>query len=227
VTPFTGFPAGALGFFTELAANQNREWFLANKPRYETTIRDPMASLVGSLSLVLAVREIPLRGDAKTSLFRINRDVRFARDKKPYKTNIGAILSRDGTKRSQGILYLHVAPEGCFAALGFYMPEPDQLGALRAAIVARPESWRGIAAGLSLSREHLAARLPSGIEAPSDLHETLRLKSFITRLPLNPSDFSSLDVIDRIAAFAEAGRPMLDFGWHALSSLPPRREPKR
>lgn len=225
--PFAGLSPSALGFFAELAANQNREWFLANKQRYEATLREPMQSLVGSLSLALEIHDIPLRGDPKTALFRVNRDVRFSKEKIPYKTNISAVLSRDGSKRSQGVLYVHAALTGCFAAIGFYMLDPDQLRAMRAAIVANPARWRKAVGGLDLSREQIAVRLPSGIEAPPELHEALRLKSFITRLALDAADFASPDLIGRIVDFTEAGRDMLEFGWNALASLPPRREAKR
>ena len=84
--PFTGFGPEALGFLRDLAREQDRAWFLANKDRYEATIRAPMASLVAALSNVLAARRIPLRGDPQRAMFRIQRDVRFSRDKRPYKT---------------------------------------------------------------------------------------------------------------------------------------------
>ena len=105
--PFTGFPPDALAFLRELTANNDRAWFLANKSRYETQVRDPVSSLVTDLAARLAKTKTPLRGDAKRSLFRINRDVRFSKHKNPYKTYAGATLTRAGR--------IHIDPAESFA----------------------------------------------------------------------------------------------------------------
>jgi uncharacterized protein (TIGR02453 family) len=164
---FDGFGPQALGFLKALGFHQNREWFLENKHLYESELREPMAALVASLSAELARRGIGLTGDPKRSVFRIHRDVRFTKEKHPYKTHCGAALSRDGGKNSAGVLYIHVAPEGSFAAAGFYHPESSQLAALRGAIVAAPKRWHAIeqgldAAALTLSSENAMTRLPRG-----------------------------------------------------------------
>ena len=106
--PFEGFRPAALTFLKDLAANQNRDWFQANKSAYETELRAPMGALVDALAFAFEVHDIALTGDAKRSLFRIHRDVRFAKDKNPYKTNVSAVLSRDGTRHGTGILYIQV-----------------------------------------------------------------------------------------------------------------------
>ena len=95
---FTGFKPEAFKLLNALAKNNNREWFLENKTLYDQELRGPMGALVETLALGFAARDIPLTGDAKTSLFRVNRDVRFSHNKEPYKTNISAVLSRDGSK---------------------------------------------------------------------------------------------------------------------------------
>ncbi len=186
-----------------------------------------MAALVGSLGFALAAREIPLMGDPKASLFRVNRDVRFSKDKRPYKENVSAVLTRDGTKRSQGLLYIHVAPDSAFAALGFYGVEPDQLAAIRTRMVAEPDRWLRLEAALAkhghvLSTESMTARAPRGFEAPEALRDAIRLKSFTVMLPLSREQLADPAVVDRIADFAGEGLPLLEFGWAALHSLPPR-----
>ena len=70
----------------------------------------------------LAEAKIPIKGDRKTSLFRIHRDVRFSNNKDPYKTNAGAAMTRTGSKNDPGVLYFHLSPEECFFAAGFYQP---------------------------------------------------------------------------------------------------------
>ncbi len=230
VLPFTGFGPGAIPFFAELDAHQTREWFEANRARYETEARGPMASLVVSLGFALAARDIPLTGDPKRSLFRIHRDVRFARDKRPYKTNVSAVLTRDGDKRSPGLLYVDVGLAGSFAALGFYQPEPDQLDAIRTRIVEAPQRWSAVEealarGGLTLSRDHAAARLPpafAGAKADG-LGNTLRLKSFVVSRPIHPGELVRPELVDVLVEFVSAGLPLLEFGWAALASRPPRR----
>ena len=143
---FTGFGAGLIPFFAELAENQSRDWFLANRPRYDRDVHVPLESLVTSLSLALAARDIPLHGSPKASIFRINRDVRFSRDKTPYKTHASAVLTRTGDKHSQGLLYVHAGLGRSFMAAGFHALEPDQLAAMRDAMRARPVAWREIVA---------------------------------------------------------------------------------
>ena len=117
--PFSGFGPQAVPFFKALAFHQTKDWFEANRAIYEGEIKGPLGDLVEDLAARFAKAKTPLKGDRKASLFRINRDVRFAKDKSPYKTNAGAVLSRTGAKNDPGMLYFHVAAEGCFAAAGF------------------------------------------------------------------------------------------------------------
>ncbi len=227
--PFTGFGPGVLGFFEALDAAQTRDWFEANRARYETEAHGPMASLVASLGFALAARDIPLLGDPKRALFRIHRDVRFGRDKRPYKTNVSAVLTRDGDKHSQGLLYVDVGLSGCFAALGFYRPDADQLAAIRERIMVAPARWAAVeaalaAAGLTVDRGSALARLPRGLDPAraAGLEGVLRLTSFTVMRPIAPALLFDPGLVDDLAGFAEAGRPLLDFGWSALADRPPR-----
>lgn len=228
-TCFTGFAPDALDFFTDLGAHQTRDWFLENKQRYETRIQQPLGALVTSLALAFAAHDIPLGGDARTSLFRINRDVRFAKDKSPYKTNASAVLTRDGSKRSQGLVYIQLGPGECFAAAGFYGLEPDQLEAFRRHILARPKPWAKLEAALAASdtpllHEDVAVRLPRGFDAEvvGDLADVIRLKAFIVRLPLTRQQIATADLVDDIIAMARTALPLLEFGWSALATRPDR-----
>lgn len=228
--PFEGFAPRALDFFNELEAHQTRDWFLANKDRYERLIREPLGQLVGSVALAFAVHDVPLTGDAKTSLFRINRDVRFSNDKRPYKTNASAVLTRDGIKRSQGLVYIHLAPDECFVAAGFYQLEPEQLEAFRRRILDRRKDWYAVTAalddaGLSLSRDGAMIRLPRGYDADTvgDLADDIRLKSFVVTQPIDRAAIETPELIDTIVALAQMVEPLLHFGWSALATLAPMR----
>ena len=141
---FTGFGPMALQFFHDLTMNQNREWFRQHQDVYENEVQRPMAALVSELAEELARRGVPLTGDPKRSMFRIHRDVCFSSDKSHYKTHAGAVLTQDGSKKSPGLLYIHVSPEGSFTASGFYCPEPEQLSALRRAIAWEPDRFQDV-----------------------------------------------------------------------------------
>ena len=167
--PFTGFGPQAIPFFKALAFHQTKDWFEANRAIYDGEIKGPLGDLVEELAARFVKAKIPLKGDRKASLFRINRDVRFAKDKSPYKTNSGAVLSRTGAKNDPGMLYFHVSAEGCFAAAGFWHPEPDALARLRAGIARAPKAWKTMVAklaegGLALEPEHALTRAPRGFE---------------------------------------------------------------
>ena len=222
--PFTGFGPGALTFFEELAANQDREWFAAHKPIYEREVKAPMEALVEALAMAFAVHDIPLTGSAKASLFRIHRDVRFSKDKSPYKTNTGAVLSRDGTKGGKGILYVQVGgAERAFVAMGFYHPEPDDLAAIRAAIAAEPQRWLAVEkalgrAGLDVAGGAALARMPKGFEAlaASPVAPVLKLHSLVVSRTLPPQRIFAPAFIDDIIAFTRSALPLITFGRAAI-----------
>lgn len=224
---FKGFSPKALQFFMALEAHQTKEWFHANKASYEALVLQPMDLFLQAASDALKAKRIPLEGTLKSSVFRINRDVRFSKDKQPYKNHVGAVLTRDGTKQSQGLIYLHLSPVECFAAAGFYALEPEPLASFRRAIVNAPARWRTTvaalkAAGLELSREDALARLPRGFPADKTgelgeaVVEDLKLKSYIVRQPLRAATVRSAALVDTVVDLARATKPLLDFGWAAL-----------
>lgn len=221
---FDGFRPAALSFFRELAARQDRDWFQAHRSVYETEVRVPLGALVDTLSLAFAAHDIPLTGDAKRSLFHINRDVRFSKDKSPYKTNAGAVLSRDGTKTASGVLYIQIGgADGALMAAGFYGPEPDALAAIRQAIADAPERWLATeatlaTAGLALSRDQALQRMPKGFEAHAGapVADALKLKSFVVIRHIPDERLFEAALVDDILAFAMSGLPLLSFGRTAI-----------
>jgi uncharacterized protein (TIGR02453 family) len=193
---FTGFGPKALGFFKALAFHQDRTWFEENRALYQSDVVEPMTALLDDLTAAFAKKKIPLKGDGKRSIFRIHRDVRFAKDKSPYKTHAGAVMTRSGAKMENGLLYLHISPDGCFAAAGFHQPEPGDLAKLRKAIAASPTKFKAMEAALgkgklALGTESQTSRIPRGFEA----------------LKGGP---------DAVIDFAERAMPLLKFGWAAL-----------
>jgi uncharacterized protein (TIGR02453 family) len=220
---FTGFGPQALPFFKALGFHQTKEWFEANRAIYEGEIKAPLGDLVEDLAAAFAKARAPLKGDRKSSLFRIHRDVRFAKDKNPYKTNAGAVMTRSGAKNDPGLLYFHLAADGCFAAAGFYHPEPDELARLRAAIVRAPAAWSKMTAklakaGLTLSDRYAMKRAPRGFEDVADpaIAAALRHKSFICLRPIPDDSLAAPTLVDDLEAFARDAAPLLEWGWSAV-----------
>lgn len=222
-TPFQGFGPEALPFLKALGFHQTREWFHEHKSLYDRQVKGPMGDLVEALSVALQEAGLPLKGNRKASLFRINRDVRFSKNKNPYNTHASAVLTRTGTKQGNGLLYVHVSPGESFAATGFYQPAPPDLQRMREAVRDRPDRFLDMVqalskAGLSLSAEGALKRMPRGFEAQkdSDLAWALKLKSLIVVMPLDASALCGTSIVGTITDFAIASRPLLDFGWDTL-----------
>ena len=220
---FAGFGPQALPFFKGLAFHQTRDWFEANRATYERDVKTPMGDLVEALSAALAKSGSPLRGNRKASLFRLNRDVRFSKDKSLYKTQAGAVLTRGGAKNDKGHFYIHIAPEGCFAAAGFYYPEPVDLLRYRRSIAGAPKDWKQLMAGLAkkglaLSDEGALQRLPRGFEAMDDpiIASAVKRKSYICSRPIDSARLSSPDLVKDMQVFARDSAPLLQWGWAAL-----------
>jgi uncharacterized protein (TIGR02453 family) len=222
-TSFAGFGPDFLAFFGELEANNTKDWFHANKARYEASVHEPFRDLLAATNTELAKRGVPLSADPKRSVSRINRDIRFSTDKSPYTTYIAGTLTREPGEMSPGLIYVQLAPSEMFVGAGFYEVQPGELLALRQAIRARPDDWLAIEsdlakAGHPLSRENTLKRMPKGFEdaAEEPVAETLRLKAFVAKLMLTPADLASPKLPERIGAFGRAVRPLLRFGWDAV-----------
>lgn len=183
-----------------------------------------MAALLDALTARFAATGLPLRGDAQRSIFRLNRDVRFTREKHPYKTHMGAVLSRDGSKSSSGLLYLHIDPAGCMLAAGFWHPEPAMLATLRTAIRRQPDGLAAMRetlarAGLALDEAGAMKRLPRGFEDAKGSAEeaALKLRSFVTRRPVAATDIHAAALTDAVERFAHDTLPLLEWGWQAIA----------
>ncbi len=182
-----------LTFLTDLKANNNKPWFDANRPAYEAA-RNDLINLVTQLidglnTLDPAIAETPLQ--AKSCIFRINRDVRFSPNKSPYKSNFGAWFNAGGKKLSTAGYYLNVEPGGSFVAGGLYMPDATVLATIRQEIDYNLSDFEQLLAQPAftkhfngLSREETLQRPPKGYDATNPAVEYLKLKSFTASRPL-------------------------------------------
>jgi uncharacterized protein (TIGR02453 family) len=220
-TGFTGFRPEALDFLVELALNNDRSWFQPPKADYEAVLKVPLERLCTALDEELRARGIPLSASAARSPFRIYRDVRFSKDKSPYKTGLGASFPWAGEGGGVGG-YFHLEPGGTFAGGGMWHPAPARLAAWRRAIVddrARVHAaledpgFRASFGGVDGDR---LTRAPSGFPTDDPDLELLRLKdvTFGRRLP--DEDVLAPDLPVRLAETLAQAVPVL----RLLAGLP-------
>ena len=219
---FPGFDPKAFQFLEALTNNQNRIWFAEHRSEYEDFVRDPMKRFTDALSASLAAKEVPLWGDPKRSLYRINRDARFSKAKHPYNMHASGLFTRTGDKHSSGVLYFRLDPLGSRVAAGYMQPEPPVLKKLRQGILDNPKAWLSLEKslkhkGYELDYSHTLARIPRGFdEVPVELEKALKLKGWIIRKQLPRNIVCSNTLIKEVTAFAVDLLPLLSFGWHAL-----------
>ncbi len=223
---FGGFEPDALGFLVELALNNERSWFQPRKARYEALLKVPLEQLCTAVDEELRARGVPLAADAARSPFRIYRDVRFAKDKSPYKTNVGASFPWTGNGGGVGG-YFHLEPGGIFVGGGMWHPAPARLAAWRKAVV---EERARVHAALDdpgfratfgeVSGDRLV-RAPTGF-APDDPDVgLLKLKDVTFGRALSDADVLSPDLPATLAGTLASAVPVL----RLLAELPGHESP--
>lgn len=229
--PYQGFGDKALPFLKALGFHQNREWFHDNKDIFEEHLNEPRGRLIDDLAQRLAGKQIALTCNRKTSTFRINRDVRFAKEKHPYNTHVSAVVSRSGTKKDQGLLYFHVSPDASFLAVGFYAMESDELRAFRQAIIDRKAQFDEALKplfdlGFVFDRENSLKRTPRGFEQITDpeLVDLLRLRHLTLSRRFSKDRLKKTALLEDLAELAEAAQPFLSFGWRVIDPVRAARE---
>lgn len=145
--------------------------------------------------------------------------MRFSKDKRPYNRHLSAILSPDGTKMEQGVFYVHIGLERCFAGVAWWQPAPELLQAMRKAIVTKPAAFRGMVAslrkaGLALDAEDRLKRAPRGFEevGDEDLAQAVRNRHFVVRHDIDPATIHSPALVDDLVGFTLGAKPLLDWG---------------
>lgn len=184
-------------FLRELKSNNNREWFAANKARYDQIARNPMLRFIADLPPVFKKIAPHVIADPKPvggSMFRINRDTRFSKDKSPYKTSVAAHFRHQGAAKgiSAPGFYLHIAADEIFMGGGLFHPDSQRLYQVRTAIAEHPEKWRKAIAGKNFQQHctfwgESLKRPPQGYIADHPLIEDLKRKDFVVTIALTPA----------------------------------------
>lgn len=208
----TYFTKDLFAFLSDLKAHNDRDWFNANKARYEASVKEPFLRFIQDLGPKLETISPHLIADPKPvggSFFRIHRDTRFSKDKSPYKTNAAAAFWDDRGGGAPGF-YLSLTPGRCFAGGGVWRPEPKTLTQVRDAIAADPKGWAGAKAGLDIQGESLA-RPPRGYDPGHPMLEDLKKKSFVVSFELSEAEVCADDFLDRYTGLCRKGAPALRF----------------
>jgi uncharacterized protein (TIGR02453 family) len=185
------FKKGVFDFLNELESNNEKAWWEDNKDRYITVIREPALEFINDFEVSLKKISTHFVADSRTvggSLMRPYRDVRFSKDKTPYKTNVGIQFRHEQGKNVHAPgFYLHIEPRACFAGVGLWKPETPVARAIRQAIYDEPADWRKAAKGKAFTdtwsiephAEEMLKRVPKDFDQGHPYPDDLRLKSFI------------------------------------------------
>ena len=209
-----------LNFLKALEKNNNKPWFEKNREKYEAA-RSDLAGFVQKLIDQHGKKDPWIKDlTPKECLFRINRDVRFSKNKAPYKNNMGAYMSRGGKKSPFAGYYFHCQPGRCLVAGGMWMPMPAELNKVRQEIdynfsefkkIIGSRKFKSVFGDLSREKEYTLTRLPKGYEPGNPADQYLKLKSFVAYHPLKENDLSSKDLLKKTLAAFEALHPLVSF----------------
>jgi len=219
--------SSTLSFLRGLRADNSREWFELHRPEYQEAYGEVIGLAAGLLREVSAFDPaVAASGlDPKNCIMRIYRDVRFSRDKSPYKTNFFVFINRGGRRSSFGGYYVHIAPEGeSFAGGGVYMPEPAVLELLREEIGGHFSEWRSILSDEAFSKEFpegvlpsgLLKRPPKGFDADDPAIDYLRYKGYYTRRFFSDAGVTLPGFAGVLSDLFRTVKPMVDFLNRAL-----------
>jgi len=214
------FTPALIEFLADLRGHNTREWFGRNKDRYEVTVRDPMLRFIADLGPRLRRISPHVTVDARPvggSMFRIHRDIRFSRDKSPYKTHLGAHFSHEAGGRDAHApgFYLHLEPGRSRGGGGLWHPDGPSLAKIRARIVARPGEWSAVRRRIDVTGEALR-RVPPGYDAGHPHAEDLKLKDFYVMESFSDREVCGRDFMARFLEVCRNTTPLMRFLTAAL-----------
>ncbi len=223
---FDGFPGDLFRFLQDLAKNNNRDWFNANKDRYVESIVEPVQSFINAMRPRLEKISPYYIADSRRnggSMFRIYRDTRFSKNKDPYKENVGCQFRHEAGKDAHAAgFYVHLANDQIFFGGGVWAPPNDVLTKLRDAIVENPACWRRITRNKSFLanfdgvRGDGLKRPPRGYDPEHSLIEDLKRKTFYVMKPGTKELAQSSTFIDEVTRTFKTASPFMKFVARAL-----------
>ena len=218
---FSGFPQDFFAFFRELKAHNERAWFEANKERFRNSVQAPMSAFIGVMAPRLAKISKHFSADPRPnggSMFRIYRDIRFSKDKRPYKEHAACHFRHTlGKDVHAPGYYMHFAPGEVFFGGGLWMPPPEPLAKIREAIASKPANWKKVGENPAF-RKHFEGvqgealtRPPRGFAPDHPFIEDIKKKSFYAMHEVSPKVASSPALVDEVAETFSALSPLMKF----------------
>ena len=223
---FPGFPEDLFLFLQALAANNNRDWFNANKDRYHASVVDPVCDFVEAMRPRLQKISTHYIVDSRPhggSMFRIYRDARFSKDKRPYKENVGCQFRHEAGKDAHAAgFYVHITHDAIFFGGGVWLPPAPVLGKIRDAIVEQPERWNSISRKRTFVQRFGGVqgdglkRPPRGYDAEHPCIEDLKRKTFFAMQEGSRELAMSPEFINEVTRAFKAASPLMAFLADAL-----------
>ena len=208
-----------IDFIKLLRDNNNKPWFDAHKKNYE----EARAAFIQSVENIIEVLA-KIDGDignltAKECIFRINRDVRFSKDKRPYKNNMSAYFNNAGKKGNGAGYYVHIEPGQSFIAAGIWMPAPDDLAKIRQEIDYNFDEWKKLIGSRSfkkhfekgIDRSNTLIRPPKGYDEENPAIGFLKLKSFVVSKPFPDALLMNKSFSTELSQAFREVKPLIDF----------------
>ena len=195
-----------LNFLKKLAKNNNKEWFDKNRSTYEE-VKLEVKVLVKEVVQAIGQFDPSISNlEPKDCMFRINRDVRFSKNKSPYKTNMGFMIAPGGKKSLKSCYYVHIEPGNCFLAGGIHMPMPEQLKLIRQEIDYNGDALKTIFKSKSFKKyffdfdqDMKLVRLPKDYVEPHTYSDWLKLKSYTVTMPFEETVLTDSKTIEKIS----------------------------
>lgn len=219
------FTPQSLSFLQLLAQNNNRDWFETNKAKYEEEVRTPALQFIADMADGLAQISphfLALPRKVGGSLMRVHRDVRFGKDKRPYKTNIGIQFRHEQGKdvHAPGF-YVHIEPQNCFIGVGIWRPDSTALGKIRDRLCEHETQWRAVIKEktftqfFELSGDSLV-RPPYGYPKDHPLIEDIKRKDFIAIAAIPDAKAINPNFIKQVLTHFQASNDFMEFLCQAL-----------
>ena len=207
-------------FLKDLKLNNNKLWFDENRKNYEAA-RQNFADFIDQVIQTFSKKDPSIAHlKAKDCMFRINRDIRFSKDKTPYKTNFGAFINSDGKKSMTPGYYFHLEPGASFTGGGMWQPPADMLAKVRQEIdynlsefekIILSKKFKSLYGNLAIEDGQVLTRVPKGYEPDNPAAEYLKHKSFIGITNVADSDLTSKSLTTKVCGAFEILLPLNEF----------------
>ncbi|MET0244452.1 MAG: DUF2461 domain-containing protein [Flavitalea sp.] len=218
--------ASTVKFLKDLSKHNNKPWFDENRSKYDSAKADFEAFIQGIIDKHGKKDETIAELVAKKTTFRINRDIRFSKDKTPYKTNMGASLAKGGKKSVFAGYYVHFEPGGkSFVGGGLWMPMPEETKKVRQEIdycldefkgIVESKKFRSVFGELYAGEDATLKKIPQGFEADNPAAHYLKMKSWLAMKTITDAEFTTPAVTKQVLTALETIQPLIEFLNRAL-----------